>query len=284
MTHAVLGHGVGDRPALVLGHRRRRPFDRGLEGLTDGIGSGALQEIVEVLACPVGHGDPDPPSLGGVTRGGTFGGADAGAFTVIVGEDDDAHDLGWERDVGEIAGRERRPDRQSGADFHNAERGLDALGDAERGVLAEGRQPDGAAGDGAEHHAGARQIGLCRTVRSEIGAMDPDDPAAGIAHEGDEAGIAGAGLPMSEIGMEPEFGRVGHGEAAGREVGLTWRAGERPASLDDDLDLAAGVLLAARLRRGPGCGPGAVLRRGGRRGAYRRGAGELGGIVEQRTA
>ena len=49
--------------------------------------------------------------------------------------------------------------------------------------------------------------------------MDPDDPAAGIAYEGDETGIAGAGLPMGEVGMEPEFGRVGHGEAAGRQIG-----------------------------------------------------------------
>ena len=72
-----------------------------------------------------------------MARGGPLGGPDAGAFTVIVGEDDDAHDLGWERDVGEIAGRERRPDRQSGTGLYDAERGLDALGKPQHAVFAD---------------------------------------------------------------------------------------------------------------------------------------------------
>ena len=57
-------------------------------------------------------GDPHTPSLGMEPTGGTLGDLEADALAIMVGEEDDARDLGRQDDLLQIARGQRRPDRQ----------------------------------------------------------------------------------------------------------------------------------------------------------------------------
>ena len=149
---------------------------------------------------------------------------EAYALAIVVGEDDDALDLGRKRDLLQIARGQRRPDRQLGARLHHAKAGLDALAESDHAMLADLAQPHGAAGDRAQHHPRLRDVRFARAVRRQVGAVDGDALARGIAHDRDERRVAGARVPVGEIGVEQEVGRLGKAQPAAGEVGLACRA------------------------------------------------------------
>ena len=121
---------------------------------------------------------------------------------------------------------------------------------------------------------GFGHVGLARAVRRQIGAVDGDLLAGGITHDRDQRRIAGARIPVGQIGVEQEVGRLGNLQAAAGQVGLAGSPSERDRARQDELDLASGALGA--LLPGEALGdrvPGAVDRRR---------AGELGRVLDQR--
>ena len=220
-------------------------------------------------------GDPDPPPFGMEPRCGTLGGLEADALAIMVGEQDDARDLGREHDLLEIARRQRGPDRQRRAGLHDAERRLDTLGEADHTVLTDLTEPHGAAGDRAQHHARLGHVGFAGAVRRQIGAVDRDLLAGGIAHDRDQRRVAGARVPIGEIGVEQEVGRVGDLQATTGQVGLARGPTERHRPRQDQLDLARGVLGPLLLAEALGDRMAGAI--------DRRRAGELGRILDQRA-
>jgi hypothetical protein len=93
-------------------HGRRRlgpPFGRALDQRADSVGPLLDQHIVEVVARRRWKGNPDSSAFGVKALCGALGGAEADALAIVVGEDNDARDLGREDDLLQIARGESRP-------------------------------------------------------------------------------------------------------------------------------------------------------------------------------
>jgi hypothetical protein len=82
---------------------RGLPFRRGFDHLADCVGALLHQEIVEVVAGHRRMGDPDPSAFGMETPGGALRDLEADALAIMVGEEDDAIDLGRQDDLLQVA-------------------------------------------------------------------------------------------------------------------------------------------------------------------------------------
>ena len=87
MLAAVARAAIPPRPRPP-GGLRRRPLQ---------------QQVVEVVAGVGWMGDPDPPPLGMEPTGGALRDLEADALAIMVGEEDDAGDLGRQDDLLQIA-------------------------------------------------------------------------------------------------------------------------------------------------------------------------------------
>jgi hypothetical protein len=124
---------LGCRRLRLLCSRLRRglPLSRGLDHLADNVAALLQQQIVEVVAGVGWMRDPHAPPFGMKPSGGTLGDLETHSLTIMVGEEDDARDLGRRDDLLQIARGECRPDRQLGARLRDAKARLDALAESD---------------------------------------------------------------------------------------------------------------------------------------------------------
>jgi hypothetical protein len=93
---------VGFRDWVRL-RRLGLPFGRGLDYLADPVSAVLEQQIVEVVTGVGWMGDPHPPPLGMEPTGGALRDLEADSLAIMVGEEDDAGDLGRQDDLLQIA-------------------------------------------------------------------------------------------------------------------------------------------------------------------------------------
>ena len=89
---------AGCAPAAARAAIRRR-----LDHLADHVSALLQQQIVEVVAGVRWMGDPHPPPFGMEPTSGTLGDLEADALAIMVGEEDEAVELGREDDLLEVA-------------------------------------------------------------------------------------------------------------------------------------------------------------------------------------
>ena len=242
----------------------------------NGLGPGAQQEVVEVLALLGWQGDGDVETLRAQAPGGRVCCAHPGPGDIMIGEDDNAPDGGRQIDLLKARGRERGPDRQIGARCQRREPGLDAFRQRQPVAVTEVCKPHCTTGDAAEHLLRLVDGRLARAAVEggvEPGAVQADNRSVSIANLRDECWVAGLRLPVRQVGMEKEVALRRNVEAPASEVVRGGRAFDRPCSRKNVCDLERRVPL-----RGGGCRRRAPL------GCARCDAGDFGGLDDERPA
>jgi hypothetical protein len=165
----------------------------------------------------------------------------------MVGQNDNALHFRREGDAFNTHGRKRCPYRQLRTGGHDAESGLDALGDAEDVIAAYFGEANRTTAHGPKHHAGVVDVRLAVAVCAKPYAVDRDSLTTLVSDDCDHRRMAGAALPMCEACVKQEIGRRWNGEVAGLQVLVSYGANDRHRSRDDRVDLTP-YILARRLR------------------------------------
>jgi hypothetical protein len=225
----------------------------------------SVRNVVEVGAGVSRGVDPNVAAGRGIAVGELLGGALA--VGVVVGEDGERLDPGQDREGGEVAGAQRRPD--GGEDAGGREGSLDPFGDGE----TEGHRVVRPEAHHAARLAVAAQIEarfldwrLAAAVRGEPGPMQAD--RLGGKRVGDQADQAGAGVagrvPLagapSEIAIIRRQGAAATIEIAAGDGARLDRLAGRPQgpSPGGEGVVPFGLSRLALARRTP---PGRVIRR-----------------------
>ena len=136
----------------------------------------------------------------------------------MISQNDDPGRFGRDVDLFKVGGRQGRPDGQAGTRGHHRQPRLNAFAKSEDAVCADFRQTHSTACNLAQHHARLCDIGLDDSVGGvinlQIGSMYRGGGACVIADDADQRRKSGLGLPMGQVGMEPDIRTIRNGQSA----------------------------------------------------------------------